>query len=51
MGTGTSFSSRTNRWCRGVAERAIDTAGYQVITADNGEDALEILATGQEIAL
>jgi two-component system, cell cycle sensor histidine kinase and response regulator CckA len=36
---------------RGVAERALTRHGYTVITADNGEDALEILNRGQEIDL
>jgi two-component system, cell cycle sensor histidine kinase and response regulator CckA len=36
---------------RGVAERALTRHGYKVITADNGEDALEILGRGEEIDL
>ena len=36
---------------RGVAERALTRHGYAVITADNGEDALEILARGEAIDL
>ena len=36
---------------RGVAERALTRHGYTVITADNGEDALEVLARGEEIVL
>jgi two-component system cell cycle sensor histidine kinase/response regulator CckA len=36
---------------RSVAERALTRHGYTVITADNGEDALEVLGRGEEIAL
>jgi two-component system cell cycle sensor histidine kinase/response regulator CckA len=36
---------------RSVAERALTRHGYKVVTADNGEDALEILATGDPIDL
>jgi two-component system cell cycle sensor histidine kinase/response regulator CckA len=36
---------------RTVAERALTRHGYAVITANNGEEALEILARGEEIAL
>ena len=36
---------------RGVAERALTRHGYNVITADNGEDALEILARNEPIDL
>jgi two-component system cell cycle sensor histidine kinase/response regulator CckA len=36
---------------RTVAERALTRHGYKVITADNGEEALEVLARGEEIAL
>jgi two-component system cell cycle sensor histidine kinase/response regulator CckA len=36
---------------RGVAERALTRHGYTVITADNGEDALEILGRGEPIDL
>ena len=36
---------------RSVAERALTRHGYNVITADNGEDALEILAKGDPIDL
>jgi two-component system cell cycle sensor histidine kinase/response regulator CckA len=34
-----------------VAERALTRHGYTVITAENGEDALEILGRGEEIVL
>ena len=50
-GTGTVLLVEDEPMVRGVAERALTRHGYQVITADNGEDALEVLATGQEIAL
>jgi two-component system cell cycle sensor histidine kinase/response regulator CckA len=36
---------------RSVAERALTRHGYQVITADNGEDALQILERGEPIDL
>ena len=36
---------------RSVAERALSRHGYHVITADNGEDALEVLHSGQQIDL
>ena len=32
---------------RSVAERALTRHGYTVITADNGEEALEVLAKGE----
>ena len=40
-GTGTSFWSKTRPMVRAVAERALTRHGYTVITADNGESALE----------
>jgi two-component system cell cycle sensor histidine kinase/response regulator CckA len=36
---------------RSVAERALTRHGYKVMTADNGEDALEILGAGEPIDL
>ncbi len=36
---------------RAVAERALTRHGYQVITADNGEDALEVLARNEPVDL
>ena len=36
---------------RTVAERALTRHGYKVITANNGEEALEVIARGDEIAL
>ena len=36
---------------RSVAERALSRHGYTVVTADNGEDALDILARGDEFVL
>jgi len=50
-GTGTVLLVEDEPMVRGVAERALTRHGYRVITADNGEDALQVLATGEEIAL
>src|SRR5689334_18844775 len=36
---------------RSVADRALTRHGYKVISADNGEDALEVLARGEPIDL
>ena len=36
---------------RSVAERALTRHGYSVITAENGEDALEVLGSGITIDL
>jgi two-component system cell cycle sensor histidine kinase/response regulator CckA len=36
---------------RSVAERALTRHGYTVVTADNGEDALEILARNEPVDL
>ena len=36
---------------RSVAERALTRHGYKVLTADNGEEALEILGRGDPIEL
>ena len=36
---------------RTVAERALTRHGYKVLTANNGEEALEIVDRGDEIAL
>jgi two-component system cell cycle sensor histidine kinase/response regulator CckA len=50
-GSGTVLLVEDEPMVRGVAERALTRHGYNVITADNGEDALEILGSGQEIDL
>jgi two-component system, cell cycle sensor histidine kinase and response regulator CckA len=50
-GSGTVLLVEDEPMVRGVAERALTRHGYTVITADNGEDALEVLARGEEIAL
>jgi two-component system cell cycle sensor histidine kinase/response regulator CckA len=50
-GSGTVLLVEDEPMVRGVAERALTRHGYTVITADNGEDALEILGRGEEIAL
>jgi two-component system cell cycle sensor histidine kinase/response regulator CckA len=50
-GSGTVLLVEDEPTVRGVAERALTRHGYKVITADNGEDALEVLARGEEIDL
>jgi two-component system cell cycle sensor histidine kinase/response regulator CckA len=50
-GTGTILLVEDEPMVRGVAERALTRHGYRVITADNGEGALEVLAAGEEIDL
>jgi two-component system cell cycle sensor histidine kinase/response regulator CckA len=50
-GTGTVLLVEDEPMVRSVAERALTRHGYTVITADNGEDALEILAKNEPIDL
>jgi len=50
-GSGTVLLVEDEPMVRGVAERALTRHGYTVITADNGEDALEVLGRGEEIEL
>jgi two-component system cell cycle sensor histidine kinase/response regulator CckA len=50
-GTGTVLLVEDEPMVRSVAERALTRHGYKVMTADNGEDALEILGAGDPIDL
>ena len=51
-GSGTVLLVEDEPMVRSVAERALTRHGYKVITADNGEEALEVLARAdEEIAL
>jgi two-component system cell cycle sensor histidine kinase/response regulator CckA len=50
-GSGTVLLVEDEPMVRSVAERALTRHGYSVITADNGEDALEIIARNEPIDL
>ena len=50
-GSGTVLLVEDEPMVRTVAERALTRHGYKVITANNGEEALEVIARGDEIAL
>ncbi len=50
-GTGTVLLVEDEPMVRAVAERALTRHGYKVITANNGEEALEVLDRGDEVAL
>src|SRR5438105_3345532 len=50
-GSGTVLLVEDEPMVRTVAERALTRHGYSVITADNGEDALEVLERGEQIDL
>jgi two-component system cell cycle sensor histidine kinase/response regulator CckA len=50
-GSGTVLLVEDEPMVRSVAERALTRHGYVVITADNGEDALEIIAKNEPIDL
>jgi two-component system cell cycle sensor histidine kinase/response regulator CckA len=50
-GTGTILLVEDEPMVRTVAERALTRHGYKVLTANNGEEALEIVDRGDDIAL
>ena len=50
-GSGTVLLVEDEPMVRSVAERALTRHGYTVITAENGEDALQVLAKGEPIDL
>jgi two-component system cell cycle sensor histidine kinase/response regulator CckA len=50
-GSGTVLLVEDEPMVRSVAERALTRHGYKVITADNGEEALDILDKGEPIDL
>jgi two-component system cell cycle sensor histidine kinase/response regulator CckA len=50
-GSGTVLLVEDEPMVRSVAERALTRHGYKVVTADSGEDALEILDRGETVDL
>ncbi len=50
-GTGTVLVVEDEDMVRAVAERALSRQGYKVLTANDGEQGLEVLASGEKIDL
>ena len=50
-GSGTVLLVEDEPMVRAVAERALTRHGYHVITANNGEEALEVISRGDDISL
>ncbi|WCT74886.1 response regulator [Sphingomonas naphthae] len=50
-GTGTILLVEDDAMVRAVAERSLSRQGYRILTATNGEEALELIGQGEEIDL